>query len=110
MHVPSLKLSVFEFALISQKENPATLLIDEVKQGQSYELVLTTPGGLYRYRNGDVVEVVGFHEKCPVIQFKYRLVPKLSPQYKPGTTNIVNTRKWHSKTERYPFQPLSSLL
>jgi hypothetical protein len=31
--------------------------------------VLTTGGGLYRYRLGDVVEVVGFHRRCPMLRF-----------------------------------------
>ena len=77
-----MKLKVISFGSLSillfyenfgKDKNPQALLIDEVEIGQSYEVVLTTRGGLYRYRNGDVVEVVGFHEKCPVIQFKYRL-------------------------------------
>ncbi|XP_038058034.1 GH3 domain-containing protein-like [Patiria miniata] len=56
----------------SEKENPETLMIDEIEVGKRYEIVLTTINGFYRYRMGDVVEVVGFHENCPVIQVKYR--------------------------------------
>ena len=41
------------------------MLIDEVEVGKRYELVLTTISGFYRYRMGDVVEVVGFHEELP---------------------------------------------
>ena len=37
-----------------------------------YELVVTTPGGLYRYRIGDVVKVTRFHNNTPVLQFQYR--------------------------------------
>jgi len=39
---------------------------------ERYEVVVTTAAGLYRYRLGDVVEVVGHHEKLPVIEFLYR--------------------------------------
>lgn len=28
----------------------------------------------YRYRIGDVVKVVGFHNQCPVVEFQYRYV------------------------------------
>ena len=31
--------------------------------------MITTGGGLYRYRIGDLVEVVGFHRACPLIRF-----------------------------------------
>ncbi|XP_042383842.1 probable indole-3-acetic acid-amido synthetase GH3.1 [Zingiber officinale] len=41
----------------------------EVKLGQEYELVVTTYAGLYRYRVGDVLRVVGFKNKAP--QFKF---------------------------------------
>ncbi|KAI4301386.1 hypothetical protein L6164_034669 [Bauhinia variegata] len=40
-----------------------------VKLGCFYELVITTFAGLYRYRIGDVLQVVGFHNKAP--QFKF---------------------------------------
>ena len=56
----------------SSEENPKTLLLDEVEKGKNYELVMTTRTGLYRYRNGDVIEVSGFHENCPVFKMKYR--------------------------------------
>ncbi len=28
----------------------------------------------YRYRVGDIVKVVGFHNQCPVVEFQYRYV------------------------------------
>ncbi|CAK9314790.1 unnamed protein product [Citrullus colocynthis] len=45
------------------------LPLSQVKIGQQYELVLTTFTGLYRYRLGDVVEVAGFHNKTPKLNF-----------------------------------------
>ncbi|XP_071798697.1 uncharacterized protein [Asterias amurensis] len=67
--------SIFEFIPEDQssEENPKTLLLDEVEKGKNYELVMTTRTGLYRYRNGDVIEVTGFHENCPVFKMKYRI-------------------------------------
>ncbi|KAI8024255.1 Jasmonoyl--L-amino acid synthetase JAR4 [Camellia lanceoleosa] len=41
----------------------------EVKVGEEYEIILTTFAGLYRYRLGDVVKVVGFHNSTPELQF-----------------------------------------
>ncbi len=38
-------------------------------RGGRYEVVLTTGGGLYRYLTGDLVEVVGFHDRCPRVRF-----------------------------------------
>ena len=49
-----------------------TLFGEEVEVGGLYELVVTTLSGLYRYRIGDVVRVVRFHNSCPVIEFQYR--------------------------------------
>jgi GH3 auxin-responsive promoter len=46
-----------------------TLLAHELEQGGRYSLAVTTGGGLYRYRMGDVVEVMGRVENCPLIRF-----------------------------------------
>ena len=64
-------LSIF-FSFFSCEEQPKTLLIDEVEKGKKYELVLTLKSGFYRYRFGDVIEVVGHHENCPVVEVCYR--------------------------------------
>ncbi|XP_060795297.1 GH3 domain-containing protein isoform X2 [Neoarius graeffei] len=50
----------------------STLLMDEVEEGKNYELIITNASGLFRYRLGDVVKVVGFHNRCPVVEFLYR--------------------------------------
>ncbi|XP_071788237.1 uncharacterized protein [Asterias amurensis] len=57
---------------LSTEESPHTLLIDEVEVGQRYEIAITTTSGFYRYRLGDVVEVVDFIEFCPVFTVMYR--------------------------------------
>ena len=49
-----------------------TLFGEELEPGQIYELVITTLSGLCRYRIGDIVKVVRFHNQCPVIEFQYR--------------------------------------
>ncbi len=57
---PSLDRVFFEFlpedALTDDK--PRTVLLDEVEPGKRYFIILTMPGGLLRYRIGDVVEFV----------------------------------------------------
>ncbi|XP_060704966.1 GH3 domain-containing protein [Hemiscyllium ocellatum] len=64
----------FEFIPVDLcgEEQPQTLFLDEVKKNELYELVITNAAGLYRYRMGDIIKVVGFHNQCPVIEFKYR--------------------------------------
>ncbi|XP_016188318.1 jasmonic acid-amido synthetase JAR1 [Arachis ipaensis] len=46
--------------------------LSQVKAGQEYEIVLTTFTGLYRCRLGDVVEVAGFHNGIPKLNFVCR--------------------------------------
>lgn len=74
--------SYFEFIpLYRQKLQDCSLIADDdfmedqpiplskVKVGQEYEIVLTTFTGLYRCRLGDVVEVAGFHNGTPKLNF-----------------------------------------
>ncbi|MDD5136013.1 MAG: GH3 auxin-responsive promoter family protein [Candidatus Omnitrophica bacterium] len=44
-------------------------LCDELKAGKEYFLVVTTPGGLYRYNIDDIITVDDFFNKTPVIEF-----------------------------------------
>ncbi|BAT95693.1 hypothetical protein VIGAN_08246200 [Vigna angularis var. angularis] len=50
---------------------PNDKLVDlvHVKLGCFYEPVVTTFAGLYRYRVGDVLQVVGFHNNAPQVRF-----------------------------------------
>lgn len=47
----------YEFIPMTEldRENPRTLLIDEVEIGRSYAMIITTNGGLWRYMIGDTV-------------------------------------------------------
>ncbi len=64
----------FEFIPAAELDapSPSTRLLDELVPGERYEIVLTTFGGLYRYRLGDVVEVVRYHHRTPVVEFIHR--------------------------------------
>ncbi len=55
----------FEFLDESGVVHPSWSL----SEGQRYSLVVTTGGGLYRYRLRDSVEVTGFHRQAPSLSF-----------------------------------------
>lgn len=44
-------------------------LAHELRVGGAYEVVLTTSGGLYRYRTGDLVEVTALDGELPILRF-----------------------------------------
>lgn len=73
-HTPSGILAVnsnfYEFIPEDEIDNPGhTLLCDELDVGKRYYVVLTTASGLYRYDINDVIEVTGWHDKCPMVSF-----------------------------------------
>ncbi|GAB4844570.1 Jasmonoyl--L-amino acid synthetase jar4 [Ancistrocladus abbreviatus] len=68
-------IGYFEF--IPLKENgvshghlePDPVGLMEVNVGEEYEVIITNFAGLYRYRLGDVVKVMGFHNSTPELKF-----------------------------------------
>ncbi|XVE80122.1 hypothetical protein DITRI_Ditri14bG0113900 [Diplodiscus trichospermus] len=56
----------------SNNEDTEPVDLVNVKPGQYYELLVTTSRGLYRYRVGDILMVVGFHNNTPQFQFVER--------------------------------------
>ncbi len=50
-------------------ENFETLLAHELAVGARYAVVISTGGGLLRYQLGDIVEVVGKINQCPLLRF-----------------------------------------
>lgn len=46
-----------------------SLLAHELVNGDRYEVVMTTSGGLYRYRSGDYVLCEGYQDGKPVLRF-----------------------------------------
>ncbi|KAK0582431.1 hypothetical protein LWI29_025619 [Acer saccharum] len=48
---------------------PKPVGLTEVKVGEEYEIVVTNVAGLYRYRLGDVVKIMGFHNSTPEMKF-----------------------------------------
>ncbi len=49
-----------------------TCTVDELEAGESYELIITTFSGLYRYAMGDIINVADFCGSIPIVRFKYR--------------------------------------
>jgi hypothetical protein len=64
-HPVAVRSHFFEFI----DEGGAMQLVHELRQGHTYEVVVTTSGGLWRYRLGDRVQVEGFIGKTPSLRF-----------------------------------------
>lgn len=61
-----------EFAGDHPDAPPRTVTLEDLESGKYYEVVVTTYAGLYRYRTGDVIKMVGHYKSAPVIQFSHR--------------------------------------
>jgi GH3 auxin-responsive promoter len=57
---------------LAELDDPPTLLAHEIEPGRKYAVVLSTSGGLYRYKLGDVVQVRDFMGATPVVEFLHR--------------------------------------
>ncbi|MBR5337447.1 MAG: GH3 auxin-responsive promoter family protein [Lachnospiraceae bacterium] len=53
-------------------EKAVCITMDKLEKDKCYEFIITGFGGLYRYRMHDVIRVVGFHNKTPLIEFETR--------------------------------------
>jgi len=49
--------------------NPRIYQAYEVEEGQRYCMLVTTCSGLYRYNTDDLVEITGFYNEFPMIEF-----------------------------------------
>jgi hypothetical protein len=61
----------FEFVPESEMDSSSRsyLTADQLQLGGRYYIHFTTAAGLYRYNIHDLIEVVGFEERTPIIQF-----------------------------------------
>ncbi|XP_076954538.1 jasmonoyl--L-amino acid synthetase JAR6-like [Bidens hawaiensis] len=64
-------IGYFEFLPLTNID-PKPIGLTDVQLGEEYEVVVTNFAGLYRYRLGDVVKVIGFHNATPKLQFVCR--------------------------------------
>jgi hypothetical protein len=56
-----------------ERASPDVLLPHQLEAGRQYVVVLSNASGLYRYDIGDVVRVLRFEQRTPVIEFQYRV-------------------------------------
>ncbi|MCC2630806.1 MAG: hypothetical protein K0S38_615 [Candidatus Paceibacter sp.] len=62
----SINSHFFEF---EDLENRSIKLAHQLYVGKKYSVIVTTGGGLYRYRLNDVIEVLDYENQCPLIRF-----------------------------------------
>ena len=67
----ALDTNFYEFIPEAEIDNasPVTLSVEQVKAGETYYIVITSPAGLYRYDINDVVRVTGFFRNTPLVEF-----------------------------------------
>ena len=69
--VLAIKTNFYEFIPKEDitKKDKRILFCDQLEKGKDYFLIVTTPGGLYRYNIDDIIRVLGFFNKTPIIEF-----------------------------------------
>lgn len=70
----NLRGGVFEFAVAERPVSAGTptLFFDELSIGETYEVIITTLGGLYRYATADLFQVAGVYLGVPRLEYKGR--------------------------------------
>lgn len=89
-------------------EQPQTLFAWQLEKAARYELVVTTGGGLYRYRTGDCVQVNDYFQSVPVVEFLYRFGKTSSITGEKLTEHHVLLAA-KAATERTGYQPAEFL-
>jgi len=70
--VLAIATNVYEFSPADKKRKPhgpELLTVSDLKLNQRYYVYVTTRGGLYRYDMADIVEVVAYYQRTPMIRF-----------------------------------------
>ena len=81
----------YEFIPVEDGAQETPLLMDQLEIGKEYELLVTNLSGFYRYRLGDVIRVVGYHNECPMISFSYRKNQLISMYGEKVTETVLRT-------------------
>ena len=66
-HVPAIESTFLEFLPTSNGRD--VKLLDQLGEGEVYEVLITTFGGLYRYATGDQIKVVEIRDGLPCFEF-----------------------------------------
>jgi hypothetical protein len=71
----SVGAAYYEFLPLADIDSaaPQTVGIEELQQGECYEVLVSSRAGLYRYRLGDVIRIVDFDGNAPVFIFDHRV-------------------------------------
>lgn len=87
---PTLDTHFFEFVErdLWDAGTPEFLTLGEIRKGQQYYVIATTPSGLYRYFINDLVEVTGFLHRTPLLRFV---------QKGKGVTSITGEKLYESQ-------------
>ncbi|MGV8161708.1 MAG: GH3 family domain-containing protein [Candidatus Nanoarchaeia archaeon] len=68
--IPAIQQTFLEFRELENTNE--VLLVNQLEIGKSYEVIMTTPYGLYRYQIGDIVKVTARKHNLPLIEFESR--------------------------------------
>lgn len=68
----------YEFIPAKREDDSEILTIDQLEEGEEYEIIITNLSGFYRYRIKDVIRVTGFYNESPMVQFVCRKNQMLS--------------------------------
>ena len=101
----------FEFQeQLADDEYGKPLTIERLKKGKRYKAIITTTEGLYRYDIGDVLEVVAFKGKLPVVRFVQRdnflnIVGEFCPEQQLIEAMAAVTKRLGTRLAGYTFLP-----
>lgn len=59
----------FEFMEFNGGDLKEPIAIEDLEIGRDYSVLLTTQEGLYRYDLGDIIKVIDFYKKMPIVEF-----------------------------------------
>ncbi len=65
-------VTLFEFQEKTKDGFKDPVLLDKLKKGKTYRVIITTVDGLYRYDIGDLIKVIRYEKKLPIVQFAGR--------------------------------------
>lgn len=67
--VLAVRSAFFEFIENSSESEERIFLAHQLEEGKCYKVLMTTFGGLFRYRLNDIVWVKGFYKQLPCLEF-----------------------------------------
>lgn len=63
----------YEFLPLGETDYSKTIGVEDLEEGQSYEIIVTTRGGFYRYLMRDAIKCVGHKGTMPLMEFLFRI-------------------------------------